>query len=118
MRSPGTPTHGSEQHVARFDVAVHHALLVQRTEAESDLADDLERLVARQAADLEPVGEGALVRVRHHQVRPPVVELAGVVDRHHVRRLHLAQEPTLVDEPLLHVVVVGPVVGEHLDGDR
>ena len=66
----------------------------------------------------EPVGQRALVGVAHHQVGPAVVELARVVHRHHVRRLHLAQEPTLVDEPLLHVVVVGPVVGEHLDGHR
>ena len=97
---------------------MHDAPLVQGTEAEPDLADHLERLVAGQAADLEPVGERALVGVPHHQVGPAVVELAGVVDRHHVRRLHLAQEPALVDEPLLHVVVVGPVVGEHLDRDR
>ena len=113
--------HGAEQHVGRLDVAVHHVPLVQRRQAEPDLADDLERLLARQAPPhsvVEPVGERALVGVPHHQVGPPVVELAGVVDRDDVRRLDLAQEPALVDEPLLDVVVVGPVVGEHLDGHR
>ena len=114
----GRALHGAEQHVGGLDVAVHDSLLVQRGQAEPDLADHLERLVARQAAGLEPVGERALVGVPHHQVGPAVVELAGVVDGHDVRRLDLAQEPALVDEPLLHVVVVGPVVGEHLDGDR
>jgi hypothetical protein len=38
--------------------------------------------------------------------------------RHHVRRLHPAQEPALLDEARAHVVVVGPVVREHLDRDR
>ena len=94
------------------------APLVQGLQPEPDLADHLERLRRGQPPDLEPVGERALVGVRHHQVGPAVVELAGVVDRHDVRRLHLAQEPALLEEPLPDVVVLGPVVGEHLDRDR
>ena len=114
----GRALHRAEQHVGRLDVTVHDSLLVQGGQAEPDLTDDLERLVARQAPGLEPVGERALVGVPHHEVRPAVVELAGVVDGDDVGRVDLAQEPPLVDEPLLHVVVVGPVVGEHLDGNR
>ena len=66
----------------------------------------------------EPVGEVALVGVRHHQEGAAVLQLAGVVDRDDVRRLDLAQEAPLLHEPLADLVVLGPVVGEHLDGDR
>ncbi len=90
---------------------------MQRVQPFADLADDAQGLGGAQRLDLETVGEGALVGVRHHQERPPVVELSGVEDGDHVRRLDLAQIASLVDEPLPHVVVGGPVVGQHLDRD-
>ena len=62
------------------DVAV-----VERLQPGADLADHLDRLGHLHPAGLEPVGEGALVGVRHHQVGAAVVELAGVVHGHDVR---------------------------------
>ena len=108
----------AEQHVGRLDVAVQDVAVVQRLEPGTDLADHLHRLRRRQPLDVEPVGEGALVGVRHDQVGAPVVELARVVDRDDVRRLDLAQVAALLEEPLPDLVVLGPVVGEHLDRHR
>ena len=92
-------------------------VVVQRLEAEPDLAHDLQRLADGEPVDLEPVRERALVGVRHDEVGPAVVELTRVVHRHHVRRLDLAEEPSLLDEPAADVVVLGPVVRQHLDRD-
>ncbi len=108
---------GTEQDVGRLDVAVQDAAHVQGVQPVTHLADHPQRGRRAQRPELEPIGEGALVGVRHDQERPTVVELAGVVDRHHVRRLDLAQVAPLVDEPLPDVLVRGPVVGQHLDRD-
>ncbi len=107
----------AEQHVGGLHVAVQDVAVVQRLQPGGDLADHLGRLGHLQPAGLEPVGEGALVGVRHHQVGAAVVELAGVVDRDHVRRLHAAQVATLLDEAGPDVVVLGPVVRQHLHRD-
>jgi hypothetical protein len=114
---PDAPVDCPEEHVGGLEVAVQHASLVQRLQPGADLADHLEHLRGPQPVDLEPVGESPLVGVRHHQVGPPVVELAGVVHRHDVRRLHPAQEAPLLEEPLPHGQVLAPVLGEHLDRD-
>ena len=108
----------AEQDVGGLDVAVQDVAVVQRLEPGADLADHLHGLRRRQPLDVEAVGEGALVGVRHHQVGTPVVELTRVVDRDHVRRLDLAQVAALLEEPLPDLVVLGPVVGEHLDRHR
>jgi len=118
LASAGGPVDGAEQDVGRLDVAVQHAAVVQRLESLRHLPHHLDRLRHGQAADLEPVGQRALVGVGHDQVGAAVAELAGVVDGHHVGRLDPAQEAALFDEAGADVVVVGPVVGEHLHRDR
>ena len=105
----------AEQHVGRLHVTVQDAAVVQRAEAPADLGQHGEGLRRLQRRQLEPVGQRALVGVRHHEERALVGELAGVVDRDDVGRLDLAQEATLLDEALADVQVAGPVVGEHLD---
>ena len=109
---------GAEQDVGGLHVAVQHPALVQGVQAGADLPDDVERLRDGQRLVLQPVGERALVGIRHDQERAGVLQLAGVVDRHDVGRLDLAQEAALLDEALPHVQVLGPVVGQHLDRDR
>ena len=107
---------GAEEHVGGLHVAVQHAAVVQRREALADLAHHVERLRTVEGGQLEPVGERALVGVRHDEVGAAVGELARVVDGHDVGGLDLAEEAPLLEEALADVEVLGPVVGEHLHG--
>ena len=107
----------AEQHVGRLHVAVHDVAVVQGLETGPDLAHDLHGLGDGQALDLEPVRERPLVGVRHDEVGPAVVELAGVVHGDDVGRLDLAEVAPLLLEPLPDVRVLGPVVREHLHRD-
>ena len=72
---------GAEEHVGGLDVAVQDVAVVQRRESGADLADHLRGLGRRQTLDLQPVGQGPLVGVGHHQVGAAVLELARVIDR-------------------------------------
>ena len=109
---------GAEEDVGGLHVAVEDAAVVQRGEPAADLGQDGQRLRGLERRQLEPVGQRALVGVRHDEVGTLVGELAGVVDGHDVGRLDLAEEAALLDEALADVEVTGPVVGEHLDRHR
>jgi hypothetical protein len=62
----------------------------------------------------QPVGEGAPVGVRHHQVGAAIGEHACVVDGDDVRGVDPAEVAALLHEASADVVVLGPVVGEDL----
>ena len=109
---------GAEQHVGRLDVAMEHAALVEGVQPRPDLPHHLAGLRHGQSLVLEPIGQRALVGVRHHQVGPVVLQRPRVVHGDDVRGLHLAEEAALLEEALADVGVLGPVLREHLDRNR
>ena len=110
-----------EQHVARLEVAVDHAGVVGHGQAVGDGHREVDRLVdvvgllvagARLHARLEraPVGEV------HDEVGPSVGQLAHGVDTDDVIVVELPEDPRFLFEATLDLIVVAPVVGQHLGG--
>jgi hypothetical protein len=99
------------EHVGGGEIAVHHALAVQRPDAHHQHRQQLRRVAPRGGAGADPVGERALGHRREHRVRARVVharvqELQDARRADAPERLDLALAPT---EPL----VVGEVIGAH-----
>ena len=86
------------------------------TESLAELAEKTEGLVAVEGPAVEPVLEGAPLDVLHDDEKA-VLLLGHVEDLNDVRMIEPGREPGLAGEPLPHLVVVGEVVGEELDGD-
>ena len=93
--------------LAAFDTRDVHAAFDHRQQVFAAAADDLQRLARSQPLGLEPVGQGALVGVGHHEVGAAVVQFAGVVDAHDVRRLDPSQVAPFLDEAAQAGVDIG-----------
>jgi hypothetical protein len=107
---------GREQHVLRFDVAVHDAHPVSRVERRAELGDDLGGSAGRQwAALLEQRPQVAARDERHDQVQGAVLGLAGIMDRHQVRVRKRRHPGDLAQESLPEALVGGQHRRQHLD---
>src|SRR5205814_670941 len=73
-----------QHHVTGLQIAMHHVVSMCRIESVRDLNPDLQRLVDRQRAFLQPVGERLTVEQLHHEERRAVV-LSYVVERADMR---------------------------------
>jgi len=56
------------------------------------------------------------IDVVHDEVRAPVIKRADVVHLNQPAIMNSVHDPRLGEEAVTNVAVVGPVVGEHLDG--
>ena len=93
------------------------ALAVRLVEPIRDLDGDLERLIERQRAPLQPLGQRVPLQVLHDQEVDPVL-LTDVVERANVRVVQAGDGLRLALEPLLEIGVRGDMLGEDFDGDR
>ena len=82
--------------------------LVQRIR---DLDGDLERLIQRQRALLQPLGQRVALQILHDQEVDPVL-LADVMQSANVRVVQAGDGLGLALEPLLEVGVSGDVLGK------
>ena len=113
----------ADQQVGRLDVPVDDAERVRGADAAGQLVGEHERVVVGQGqravgpALPQPLGERAAGRVVHDE-EGPVLELADVVDPDETRAVDAPQDPGLAHEPLAHVGIEAPVLGEDLERDR
>ncbi len=89
----------ADQHVGRFDVAVHQSRHVCRVQRRSDLLDDPHRPGAVQRPIIEQGLQVAAVDQPHRHVQPPV-DLANVMNRHDVRIVEARSGAGFAAEPL------------------
>ena len=84
-----------QEHVRRLHITVHDPLTVCRGEPARDVRSDGDRARRFEASrTFELVFERRPFDELHHQIGTLVV-LSGVVDRDHVRRVHLRERPSL-----------------------
>ena len=102
--------------VAGLQVAVDDAGAMRLVERRRDLDRDLQRLVERQRALRQPVGQRLAFEVLHDEKRRALL-LADVVERADVRMRELAIGAAFAVEPFAELRVGGQRVGEDLDRD-
>lgn len=105
-----------QQQVRRGDVAVYHALAVQGSHRPRQVRAPPERVHRVEPPLLQYVAQGAAADVVHHEVRPPVRELAQVEHPHHAVAGDPPHQPRLGQEAFAYVGARRPVVRENLDG--
>ena len=107
---------GADLDVGRFQVAVDDAAVVRRFERLGDLAGDVERLVERQGAHIDPQGQRRPIDQLHDQRR----RVGGILqpdDVGDVRVIQRGQDPRFATESGETFAVPGDIGAQHLDGD-
>ena len=109
---------GFGQHdVARLQVAVHDAALVCRTQRVRDADGDRQRVVERQRAPYEPVGQCFALEQFHDEVRRAGL-IANVVQRADVRMRQLRDGASFAIESRPKLRVCREVGGQDFDRNR
>ena len=116
------PRAGPGQHdVARLQVPVHDAGAMRRGECLGNLHAELERLLDRQGAALQPLRQALAFQELHHQEQPGRAaavgrQLAHVVERADVGMLETRDAARLPFEAIAPGGVRGHFGRQHLDG--
>ena len=105
-----------QHHVTRLQIAMHHVVSMCRIESVRDLNPDLQRLVDRQRAFLQPVGERLTVEQLHHEERRAVV-LSYVMERADMRVRQLRDGSRFPVQPVFELRVPSERGAQDLDGD-
>ncbi len=95
---------------------MHDPLPVRLIQRIRDLDGDLERLIERQRALFQPLGQRLPFEILHDEEVDAVLA-ANVEDRADVGVRQRRDRLGLALEPLFQIRVGGDVLGEHLDGD-
>ena len=125
VESPGQPEVGEidmlvrvEQHIGGLDVAMDEAARVRRIQSVRDLAADGERAGRlERALRAEQRAQVGSLDVAHRQVEAPV-DVARVVDRHHVRVLERHCELRLAREARTEALIQRELGRHQLQRDR
>jgi len=107
-----------DHHVGGLQVAVQDPALVGGGQAGGDLAGDLHRAVAGQAADAGEQRGQVLAVHQLHRDEGVALALADVVDAHHPRMGDLPRGADLAREALQAGRVLLEGLGQELQGDR
>ncbi len=105
-----------DEHVGRFDVAVHDAGPVGNGQCRAHVGDHAGGLVDRQAAVGDALLERAGEQAHHQACRPRFAPV--VVQRHDVRVFEVGHEVGLGFKPADELWPVGQLGTDHLDGHR
>ena len=109
---------GRDQQVGRLHVAVDDAALVGLQQRAGGLDDVLQRLLpAQRPLSLQPIGQGLAAHVLHGEVGRPL-ELADVVDVHHVGVLQARLGARLQHQAFDQVGAAAQLAPQDLDGHR
>jgi hypothetical protein len=111
----------TQEDVLRFDVPVHHALLVRVSQRVGHFGGHGGRRPNRQPAlTLESLAQRLALHVGHHEVRQrstcPIVHHAGIEDWKDVRMLQSSGQLDLAKKPLA-TLPPAQLGTDHLEGD-
>jgi len=109
-------TVGADEHVFRFQVAMHDALVMRGGEAARDVAGELQRFLLRQCASRQSIAERLALKEFSHRERRPV-DAAEVVDRENIRMRERRDGFRLPLESLQRLGIGRQVPRQDLDGD-
>lgn len=96
---------------------MHDAVGVENGGTGSDLPEQGETNPDPKRPSGETIAEAAAFGPRHHDVRPPVGQLANRVHPYETLVVQPPQQPPLIQKPLADSEIMAPILGQHLDRD-
>jgi len=105
-----------EHDIAGFQIAMDHAVAVGGVESVGDLNGVVQRLIGRQPAFPQPLGEGFALQILHDEEIDAVL-MADVVERTDVRMAQAGDGLGFALEALAGLWAEGKMRGENFDGD-